>query len=267
MEGTLNKRKPSVVILGAGNVATHLAMSLSRHARLLQIYNRHMQGAEELAARTGAVATDNLSQLRRNADFYIISVKDDAIAEIAERLNGFGGTWAHTSGSVDMDVLAPVTSTRGVFYPMQTFSKDVDVDMSEVPFFIEGSDTATLERLKSLASLISGKVYEADSQRRAKLHIAAVFACNFTNRLWDISASLLKELGLGFDTMQPLVEAMLEKAVAVTPHEGQTGPARRNDRRIIGKHLEMLDGEQRELYALLSNSIIKQYHPDEQDKL
>lgn len=267
MEGALTGRRKEIVIAGAGNVATHLAINLAKHAHVSQIYNHNIAGAQELARKTGAEATDNLQSIKRDADLYIISVKDDAVAPIAEELKGFGGLWAHTSGSVPMDALSPISDSYGVFYPMQTFSKDVDVDMSEVPMFIEGSDRSATERLKDFASLISTKVYEADSERRAKLHIAAVFACNFTNRLWDISADLLKELGLGFDTMQPLIEAMLTKAVAVTPHEGQTGPARRNDTKVIQKHLGMLDGEAKELYATLSDSIIKQYHPDEQNKL
>lgn len=267
MEGTLTCRKKEIVILGAGNVATHLAVNLAGKAHISQIYNHNIAGAQELAAKTGAEATDSLHELRRDADLYIISVKDDAISLLAEKLKGRGGLWAHTSGSVPMDVLSPISDTYGVFYPMQTFSKDVDVDMSEVPLFIEGSDSASSDELKETASLITKKVYDADSERRAKLHIAAVFACNFTNRLWDISANILKEIGLGFDTMQPLVEAMLTKAVAVTPHEGQTGPARRNDTKIIQKHLDMLDGEAKELYSTLSESIIRQYHPDEQNQL
>ena len=267
MERTLTDPPKKIVILGAGNVATHLALNLSRHANITQIYNRHIDGARELADRVGATAIDDPRLLERDADLYIISVKDDAIACLAEQLRGFGGLWVHTSGSVTMETLSVISDTYGVFYPMQTFSKDVDDNMSEVPMFIEGNTTVTVKRLKKFAAMISDRVYEADSERRAKLHIAAVFACNFTNRLWDISASLLKELGLGFDTMKPLVEAMLTKACAVSPHEGQTGPARRNDRKIIDKHIEMLDGEAKDLYAILTESIIKQYHPHEQDKL
>lgn len=265
MERTLNGIEGGVVILGAGNVATHLAINLARHTHVRQIYNHNLSGAEVLAAKVGAQAIDNLDSLCTDAGLYIISVKDDAIAEIAQKLKGVGGLWAHTSGSVGMEALAAISCDYGVFYPMQTFSKDVDVNMHEVPIFIEGNNPETARLLKQYASLISEKVYYADSEHRAKLHIAAVFACNFTNRLWDISASLLKELGLGFETMRPLVEAMLAKACEVTPREGQTGPARRNDRKIINKHLEMLDGENKELYSILSESIIKQYYPHEQD--
>lgn len=267
MERTLTGNEKDIVILGAGNVATHLAINLSRQAHISQIYNHNIKGAQELATQVGAEAIDNLRALDPHAGLYIISVKDDAIATIAEYMKGFGGLWAHTSGSVPMSALSPISDTYGVFYPMQTFSKYVGVDMAKVPIFIEGSSENVTEHLKEYASLISSKVYEADSERRARLHIAAVFACNFTNRLWDISANLLKKIGLEFDTMQPLVEAMLTKACAVTPHEGQTGPARRKDMKIIKKHLEMLEGEDKELYSILSDSIIKQYYPDEQDKL
>ncbi len=195
MERTLNHlttlQELRVTILGAGNVATHLAKTFSQQGAVLQIYNHNIAGAKTLAETIGATYTASLDEIWPDADLCIISVKDDAVAGLAHSLAGHGGVWAHTSGSVEMEALAPISDSYGVFYPMQTFSKSMDVDMTEVPFFIEGSTEATTEFLKGIASQLSHKVYETDSHRRALLHIAAVFACNFTNRLWDISASVL----------------------------------------------------------------------------
>lgn len=252
--------KPEVVILGAGNVATHLAEALSSKARITQIYNHNLTGAEELAGKIGATAIDSIDNLSQTADFYIISIKDDAIKPLAAALGERRGIWCHTSGSVSIDSLSTISKTTGVIYPMQTFSKDVAVEMSEVPFFIEGSTDAVTGKIKALAELISKNAHEADSDTRAKLHIAAVFACNFTNRLWDISSKVLEPLGLDFSVLGPLVKATLDKAVATSPHSGQTGPARRNDLEIIRKHVNMLQGEERTLYCMLSDSIINQYH-------
>ncbi|RLT76590.1 DUF2520 domain-containing protein [bacterium J10(2018)] len=263
MDRTLSKtperNTTRAVILGAGNVATHLATSLSRHITVAQIYNHHIGHAKELAEATGACATDDLSKLTDDADIYIISVKDDAIMPLASALGHRKGLWVHTSGSVPMSALQPITETYGVLYPMQTFSKSVPVDMSKVPIFIEGSTDATQQRISSIASLISPNVYTATSEQRALLHVAAVFACNFTNYLWGHCADILKRSGLGLDIMKPLIEATLEKAMTAGPKDGQTGPARRNDRAVIEKHLSMLDGEAKDIYAQLSKYIIDKY--------
>lgn len=264
MDRTLNptpQQNPAkAVILGAGNVATHLAKALSRHMTVEQIYNRHICAAQELADATGACATDDLSELADDADIYIISVKDDAITPLATALGKRGGLWVHTSGSVPMSALQPVTGTYGVLYPMQTFSKSVPVDMSKVPVFIEGNTDSTQQRIADIAMLISSHIYPATSEQRALLHVAAVFACNFTNYLWGHCSDILKSSGLGLDIMKPLIEATLEKALTAGPHDGQTGPARRNDTAVIEKHLSMLQGEAKDIYAQLSKYIIDKYN-------
>ncbi len=264
MDRTLSEtteRNPTrVVILGAGNVATHLAKALSRHMTVVQIYNRHINAAKELADATGACATDDLSRLTDDADIYIISVKDDAIIPLADALGRRGGLWVHTSGSVPMSVLQSITDTYGVLYPMQTFSKTVPVDMGKVPVFIEGNTDETQQNIARIARQISSHIYPATSEQRALLHVAAVFACNFTNYMWGHCADILKNSGLGLDIMRPLIEATLEKAMTAGPHDGQTGPARRNDTAVIEKHLSMLQGEAKDIYAQLSKYIIDKYN-------
>lgn len=264
MDRTMNR--PEIVLLGAGNVATHLARALAPVCNISQIYNHRIGGAQALAASVGAQAIDTLDSLRRDADLYIISVKDDAIAPLAEALGKRDGVWVHTSGTVGAETLRTVTDRYGVLYPMQTFSRDIDVDMKKVPVFIEAADPATLEAIRRVALLISDNVSELDSESRRKLHIAAVFACNFTNYLWHHSVNILKEIGLDFSAMGPLVEATLAKALSTGPEKGQTGPARRNDTATIAKHLELLDGEAHKLYADLSQYITSHYN-DEQNQL
>ncbi len=253
--------RPRIVILGAGNVATHLALSLSKKADIIQIYNHRLPAATTLASKVGAQAVDSLDDLDKSADLYIISIKDDAIAGLASMLRGiYGGVWAHTSGSTPAGVLQGVGDAHGVLYPLQTFSKEAEVDMKEVPFFIEASSDSARKLLESTAGLISDHIYEADSDRRKRLHIAAVFACNFTNYMWSKADGLLKADGLDISVFRSLISATFEKAMAISPETGQTGPARRGDKAIMASHEAMLDGEEAELYIILSESIFNHYN-------
>ena len=252
--------KPKVTILGSGNVATHLAIALANEADIVCVYNHNMAGASALAERVGAIPTDNTDYITDDVDIHIIAVKDDAISELAQKIGRRDGLWVHTSGSVSQDVLSSISDTYGVLYPMQTFSKDVPVNMGEVPLFIEASDTETLDRIRQIASLISNNVHEADSALRSRLHIAAVFACNFTNYLWGHADDLLRRDGLSLEIMKPLIMATLDKAIDITPKKGQTGPARRNDTKIIDRHLSMLSGETKEIYENISRLIVDKYN-------
>ncbi len=253
--------RKKVVILGAGNVATHLAQALADKTDILQIYNHRIDSAKSLSGRIGAEAIDSLSDLNKNADLYIISVKDDAISELVGSLQGLSnGIWVHTSGSVAMDALNGLGSGHGVLYPLQTFSKDAEVEMAEVPFFIEASSSDTLVQIEETARLMSDRIYHADSDRRTRLHIAAVFACNFTNYMLTQADELLHDEGLDIRVFRSLIEAAFDKAMTISPENGQTGPARRGDVAIIDKHESMLSGEKKELYRVLSESIFKHYH-------
>lgn len=250
-------RRPAIAIVGSGNVATHLALALDKVAEVRQVCSPTAGHALALASKlVGCQAITDLATIDPTIDFCIISVKDDAVRDVARALPVISGIVCHTSGSAPMTTLEG-HGRVGVFYPLQTFSKDAEVNVAEAPFFIEASDDATLDQLMALARLISSKVAKADSRQRAILHLAAVFACNFANNLWAISAEILGVHGIELDVMRPLLQATLDKAMAIPPALAQTGPAARRDQAIMQKHLSMLSPEHAEIYRLLSQSIIR----------
>lgn len=226
----------TVTVVGRGNVGIHLAKAFNVEA----VNSRTLEGLPEYS------------------DVIIIAVKDDAIAEVASRLKGKCGILCHTSGSIPIDVLTGCAPHIGVLYPMQTFSKNVELDYSSIPFFAEASDSDTEKCLAALASTVSDKVCHADSAGRKRLHIAAVFACNFANHLVAIADSLLHEDGLDYRVLLPLLHQTVDKLDRVSPHEAQTGPASRHDLGVINSHLSMLSRhpDYQRLYRLLSDSII-----------
>ncbi|WP_257666433.1 Rossmann-like and DUF2520 domain-containing protein [Parapedobacter tibetensis] len=251
-----------VILLGSGNVATHLGKALTEVGhRIAQVYSPSKTNAELLAEALKAKAIDNLADVDSQADAYIIAVKDDAIAQVASQLpTHLKGLVVHTAGSVDATVLAAYTMHYGVLYPLQTFSKAKAVDFSSIPLAIEGADEATYVQLENLASSLSNRVFPCDSKQRLSLHVAAVFACNFTNYLYSISADILYEHNLDFDVIRPLILETAEKVMIHLPEDVLTGPAVRNDRGTIEKHLEMLEGhpDLKELYARMSKQL-RQY--------
>ena len=163
----------------------------------------------------------------------------------------------HTAGSIPMNVWEGHVPHYGVFYPMQTFSKQREVDFKEIPFFIEASSAEDAAFLKAIASTLSNRVYDADSEQRKSLHLAAVFTCNFTNHMYALAAELLKKYNLPFDVMLPLIDETARKVHELEPKTAQTGPAIRYDENVIGNHLRMLadDPAMQRLYELLSRSI------------
>ena len=249
-----------ICIIGSGNVATHLAKALDQDNDIVQIYSHTYEHAYQLGRLLDhpEIATDRLDKITNNADIYIVSVKDDSIATVLANTPD-KGIWAHTSGSIPMEVFNGHKTQYGVFYPLQTFSKHVDINMSRVPFFIEGNTPETYNTLKALAHKISDVVEPADSKRRKALHIAAVFACNFVNYMWTEADELLRCEGLNINYLRPLLEETLNKIGTVSPANAQTGPARRGDTKIISDHLSQLSGEKKEIYHLLSNLITNRY--------
>ncbi len=249
----------TIVLLGAGNVATHLGETLQQSGnRILQVYSRTEKAASELAGKLGCEHTTNVKDLVPGADLYILSVTDSAIEKIIKVFPFEDVLVAHTSGSTDVDVLKIKNIRPAVFYPLQTFSKDVKVDFSEVPLLIEAANDADLEKLKELAGSISSKVYTIDSKQRTILHIAAVFACNFTNHMLSIAGDLLESNDMSFEILKPLIEETVRKAAIAGPAKSQTGPAARNDQRTIKLHSEMLSevGDYQKIYNFITDSII-----------
>ena len=252
--------KERIVLIGAGNVATHLGVALQQVGwEIAQVYSRTEASASELANRLQVPFVTSIAEVCIDADVYIVAVKDDALKSlIPELVKGREGRlFVHTAGSVSMNVWEGYRIRYGVFYPMQTFSKQKPVDFSKVPFFLEGDGGETLVMLRELASSLSEKVYDATSEQRMALHMAAVFACNFTNHMYALSAHLLEKNGLPFDAMLPLIDETARKVHELAPKTAQTGPAIRKDMDVMNKHLNMLAGEPglKELYEKISKSI------------
>lgn len=247
-----------VVLIGAGRVATQLGQVLSqRQIRISQVYSRTMSSAKQLAAGLDSKPETDLSQLDRNADLYIISVADDAIAEVVRQMHLPGKIIVHTSGSVEMEALGSVSEKHGVFYPLNTFSKSRTIDLFSTPICVEANDKNIEKELVELGRLISGDVRLISSQQRAVIHLAAVFACNFTNFMIVNADEILKNAGLDFDIMLPLINETISKLRDMAPKNAQTGPAVRNDHMVLQKHLEMLkdDPGKREIYDAISKEI------------
>jgi predicted short-subunit dehydrogenase-like oxidoreductase (DUF2520 family) len=254
-----NKYKTAVLI-GAGNLAFHLGQALfAKGIKIMQVFSRTETSAKPLADILNATFTTNLDNIIPDADYYIICVKDDAITEVVKAMPAVSGIVMHTSGSIEISVLQKFAKAA-VFYPLQTFSKSkANVDFELVPICIEANSSETLTELKKLASLISSNVQEADSAQRKTIHLAAVFACNFSNHLFSISADLLAEQNLDFSLLLPLIEETFSKIKKVSPAEAQTGPAKRKDFITINKQLELLKDqpELANIYSMFSEGILK----------
>lgn len=228
-----------IEIIGRGNVATHLRNALENYS--VNLINPH-----------------TLENLDRDSDLILIAVTDDAIKEVSNKIGNTNAIVAHTSGTTPIDILERVGSPYGVFYPLQTFSKDIKLNYRKIPFFIEGADNDTEVALKSLAAHISDSVYAVDSNKRKVLHVASVFACNFVNHLWGAANKILADNHIPFTALTPLIEETIRKATASgEPYSVQTGPAVRGDKATMSQHLDMLRNypELRELYSILSESI------------
>ena len=246
-----------VVIIGSGNVATSLAHGLMAHCEVAQIYSRQLSHAQALATAIGCPdVTSDLHALCPDADAYIIAVRDDAIADVIAATPDNGALWIHTSGSKPLDLFHGHRSHYGVMWPMQSFSRERVEPLDEVHFFIEASDAASLSRLRELCEAVSRHVVETDSKQRRMLHVASVFSCNFTNHMWTLASEVLADAGLPFDAMMPLIRTTVGKLEHLSPAQSQTGPAIRHDIQVMDSHMAMLDGDKREIYHLISQSIM-----------
>lgn len=256
-------RERVVVLLGAGRVATHLAPALlGAGYRVGQVWSRTMASARALAEPLGVPYTDDLGAIAPDADIYIACVADEALPHVAARVvaGREDKLFLHTAGSVPMDIWREAGAQRyGILYPLQTFSKERAVDMREVSLFVEASSEEALGRVEALARSLSHKVFHADSHRRALLHIAAVFACNFTNAMYDAAHRLLSTDDIPFDVLLPLIDETAAKVHTLTPREAQTGPAVRGDEAVVQAHLHRLSTmpELQQLYEQVSRMIAR----------
>lgn len=241
----------SVVILGSGNVASQLIKAFLKidTINLKQVYTRNQ---EDINTLKDSINTTNDISLLKQADVTIIAVSDDAISSISSHIkNSFV---VHTSGSVDMKSLNNI-GRKGVFYPLQSFSKKKKVDFKNIPICLESETNEDLLKLEELVSLLQSKSYILSSQQRKKIHVAAVFANNFSNHMYTIANEICEKYNIPFDILHPLIEETSNKIKNLTPEKAQTGPAKRNDAETIENHLNLLSEKQQEIYLKITQSI------------
>ncbi|MEP0265859.1 DUF2520 domain-containing protein [Dokdonia sp.] len=247
----------TINIIGTGNVAWHLANHLAKNSEciLLQIAGRSKEKLERFKHLTKEVV---VIQELKQASITIIAVADDAITRVASQIPEMDTLIVHTSGSVSIDRIPQ--KRKGVFYPLQSFSKHDHVDFSAIPICIEASYEEDVQRLYNLATRFSTKVHTIDSHQRKQAHLAAVFVNNFTNHCYTIAQELCEKDNIPFELLHALLEKTAQKAIDHAPSDVQTGPAKRNDKEVIKEHLDMLQEEDhKSIYNTLTASIISHY--------
>ena len=246
-----------VVLIGSGNVAVHLARALEKteSTKLVQYFSRTDRN-KHYFSETIPHTKDLVSLVE--ADVYLIAVKDEAIEEVASHISDQKGLVLHTSGSISLESLKSA-KRYGVLYPVQTFSKDRELDWKKIPLALEASSPDAMALLRELASSLSDQVYEIDSLRRKKLHLSAVFANNFSNHMFALAEELCQENQLDFELLKPLISETGKKVISIRPKEAQTGPARRHDRSVLEEQANELSGDKKVIYELLSQSISTRY--------
>lgn len=243
---------------GAGRVASSLCMEFFRNGFIIEkIVSLTPDNGKELADSSHAEWSDDLS-FPESTDIIIVAVPDHSLSDVIDRIKcGRKTVVAHTAGSYGKDVFPQNIVHRGVFYPLQTFSKERRINFNSLPFFIEASDELTREMLINLVRSTGGRIYEADTEKRKLLHLSAVFACNFTNYMLRIGKELAHEAGFDFDVLEPLIRETISKSLSNGPENSQTGPAARNDVNTLSVHLDLLSSspELQQVYKVISDSI------------
>lgn len=245
-----------VIIIGSGNVAQHLIRSLSviKDVQLVQAFARDPKSLLNLLP--SEKITGSLTSLK-DADIYVIAISDDAIAEVSQKIPYTGKLVVHTSGSTSLTSLND-KNRRGVFYPLQTLSKNKHIDFNTIPICLETEFDSDYAVLDKLAKYLSFKVYAINSEQRQSLHVSAVFVSNFVNHMYAIGNSICIDNNVPFDVLSPLIQETAGKINSLTPIQAQTGPAVRNDVKTLKKHIDFLkDENQKAIYKLLTKSIQK----------
>ncbi len=248
----------TITLLGAGNLATRVGFELKKAGlEIVQVYSRTEESASSLATKLGASFTNNPEQINTKSDLVLIALKDDAILEVLGQIDVEKSFIAHTAGSVTLSMLTRYSSICGVFYPLQTFSKNREVDFSQIPVCVEANTLKGKKLLMELGGKISNEVHEINSDERRVLHLSAVFTCNFVNHFYHLGNELLEADGLDFNLLKPLIQETASKVMELKPIDAQTGPAVRYDETIINKHLKILEQtpELRKIYSFVSESI------------
>lgn len=249
-----------IVFIGSGNLATRLALEMRQKGmEVIQVYSYTESHAERLAKLLACDWTAMPNEIRSDADLYVFSLKDTVLEEVINRVKPNKGIWVHTAGSMPMAIFEGHTEHYGVMYPLQTFSRERPVDFQVIPFFLEANTPETELKLRQVAEQLTGDVRLLSSEKRKSLHLAAVFACNFTNHIYALAAKVLQKQDIPMEVLLPLIDETAAKVHVMSPKQAQTGPAVRYDENVIHKHLAMLEEpEMRALYQMLSQSIYKE---------
>ncbi|MBI4645655.1 MAG: DUF2520 domain-containing protein [Bacteroidia bacterium] len=257
-----NKINIRIVFIGAGNLATNLAPALKNAGcKIIQVIDKTIKSAEFLAKILDCSYTGNIKNADLSADIYFFTVPDNSLVPILSS-NIFNNKFlVHCAGSLPLNIFKQYTTDYGVFYPFHTFLKFKPSDFSNIPLCVETSSIKNLKILSNLAEHVSKKVYILDSEKRFILHIAGIFACNFSNYFYTIAKELLEREQLSFEMLKPVIAETAGRISEISPEDAQTGPARRNDYEIINKHIEYLKNYPyyRDLYAMISQGITNHY--------
>lgn len=248
-----------IVLIGAGNVATHLGKALQKlNFEIVQVYSRTNASAKKLGTQLKCDYVTDIKNISRQADLYILAVNDDAIAEVLQQISFSPNLIVHTSGAQNISVFEKKIENYGVLYPLQTFSKTKKVDFTKVPFFTEANSAKNLKLITIIASALSPKVYSITSEKRKALHIAAVFACNFSNHMYTIAENILSDEGIPLEVLFPLIDETVDKIKKTSPISAQTGPAVRGDSNVMEAHIKFLreKSDYQKIYTLVSKSIL-----------
>lgn len=255
-----------ISLIGSGRVAFHLAQALlAKGHNIVQVYARDFNKTQKFAEKIQAKACQSLQQFQ-STDLIILAVSDSAIAELVKQVHElFPETlMVHTSGSTNIEVISHVHDKAGVFYPLQTFSLERDVDWSATPLFVEAVADVDQKLLSDLANSLSNRVYQYTSKQRLTLHLAAVFACNFSNYCFDMAKQIVDAEQVDFSLLYPLIVETAKKATENDPMQMQTGPAMRGDQNILAMHQNLLAQAERDdlkdIYQLLSDGILKRHY-------
>lgn len=252
----------TVSFVGSGNVATHLALALLKAGIVIKsVYSPNKRNVDCFAEKFNCQVVRGVEELAKNVDMLILAVPDSRVEQVCNSLPDKGILVVHTSGITSMDALKS-KSRHGVFYPLQTFSKERELDMKTVPFCLEANKKEDLDLMYDLAQKISSNVHFVDSKKRKLLHLTAVMVSNFSNHLYHLSYEILEAAGVSFDFLKPLIQETAAKIEEIHPHKAQTGPARRNDVSTVDEHMKMLVEfpEYQQVYKLLSEQIRKKFH-------
>jgi len=245
-----------IVIIGSGNVAYHLSKAfVQNNIPLAQIFGRNEKELHKISEELNIpFSTNNLVE----SDLYIICVSDNSVEDVSKIITKKDCLVAHTSGSLPKEILQG-DYRKASFYPLQTFSKSKELDYSKIPFFIETENEEDKKALFEIASKVSHNVMESSHEKRKYIHLTAVFACNFVNHLFSRAKEISDSQEIPFDYFLPLIDETVQKIHEIEPKSAQTGPAVRNDKRILELHEQLLKDESLEIYKTMNHSIQKMY--------